>query len=108
MLFEVSNVQQVRGEPLRRWFFSDEQDLLIWFDGDGKPVAFQLSYGKYRDEHAIRWEADRGFTHYTAPSRVVQRFTELSFEVPSEIAEFVAARLREHPEHQEDTENDRC
>ena len=102
MLFEVPNVQQVRGEPRRRWFFSHEQDLLVWFDDDGRPVAFQLSYGKYRDEHAIRWKVDRGFTHYAAlsASRLAQQFTELAFEVPPEIAEFVAARLREHPEYQ--------
>ena len=48
MLLEIRNVDQVPGEPRRRWFFSHEQDLLIWFVEGGKPVAFQLSYGKYR------------------------------------------------------------
>jgi hypothetical protein len=125
MLLEIRNVDQVPGEPRRRWFFSHEQDLLIWFDDDGKPVAFQLSYGKYRNEHAIRWKAERGFAHYgvddgesgpltsDAPilvadgifpaSRVLKRFIELSAEMPRDIAEFVAARLREHPEYHEDT-----
>ena len=125
MLLEVRNVQQVPGEPHRRWFFSHEQDLLIWFDDDGKPVAFQLSYGKYRDEHAIRWKAKRGFAHYSvddgesgafdsqAPiliadgifqaARVLKRFRELSGEMPQDIVDFVSARLREHPEYHEDT-----
>jgi hypothetical protein len=121
MLYEVSRVQQVAGEPRRRWFFSHEQDLLIWFGADGRPVAFQLSYGKYRDEHAIRWKADQGFAHYSvddgessahasdAPilladgifpaSRVLERFLDLSREMPADIARFVAARLREHPDY---------
>lgn len=125
MLLEIRNVEQVPGEPRRRWFFSHEQDLLIWFEDDGKPVAFQLSYGKYRNEHAIRWKAERGFDHYSvddgesgaltndAPilvadgvfpaSRVLKRFNELSAEMPRDIAEFIAARLREHPEYHEDT-----
>ena len=125
MLYEISKIQQVPGEPHRRWFFSHEQDLLIWFGDDGKPVAFQLSYGKYRDEHAIRWKEDRGFTHYSvddgesgaltsdtpilmadgmfAASRVLRRFIELSAAIPREVADFVAARLREHPDFHEDT-----
>lgn len=121
MLLEVPNVDQKPGEPLRRWFFSHEQDLFVWIGDDGAPVAFQLSYGKYRNEHAIRWKTGRGFTHYrvddgegTAVNRdapllmadglfdapgVLTRFLELSAEMPRDIAEFVAARLEEHPQH---------
>lgn len=123
MLHEIFNVEQVPGEPRRRWFFSHEQDLLIWFGDDGTPVAFQLSYGKYRDEHSIRWKAGHGFTHYRvddgesgalssdAPllmadgvfeaARVLTRFRELSAEIPGDIADFVAARLKEHPGYPE-------
>ena len=126
MLLEIRNVYQVPGEPRRRWFFSHEQDLLIWIDDEGKPMGFQLSYGKYRNEHAIRWKVDRGFAHYgvddgesggaphsQAPilvadgvfeaARVLTRFRELSAEMPQDIVEFVSARLREHPEYHEDT-----
>lgn len=124
MLLEVRNVEQQPGEPPRRWFFSHEQDLFVWFGDNGAPVAFQLSYGKYRDEHAIRWKAGRGFTHHrvddgesgavtrNAPllmadgifeaARVLKRFRELSAEMPRDIADFVAARLQEHPEYRED------
>ena len=121
MLLEVPNIQQQPGEPPRRWFFSHEQDLFVWFGEDGTPVAFQLSYGKYRNEHAIRWKAEQGFTHHrvddgegnavtrAAPllmsngmfdaAQVLKRFRELSAAIPREIADFVAARLREHPEY---------
>jgi len=32
---EIPDVQQVPGEPRRRWFFSHEQDLIVWFGEDG-------------------------------------------------------------------------
>lgn len=124
MLLEVRNVDQPPGEPRRRWFFSHEQDLLVWFGANGELVAFQLSYGKYRNEHAIRWKAEKGFAHYgvddgesgaltsDAPilvadgafpaARVLRRFRELAAEMPRDIVDFVAARLREHPEFTEE------
>ena len=124
-LREIPNTAQVEGEPPRRWFFSHDQDLLVWFGPDGTPSAFQLAYGKYRDEHALRWKAGRGFAHYVvddgerggggakqAPflepdgafpaSKVLERFLSLSADVPREIVEFVAQRLKEHPEFRED------
>jgi hypothetical protein len=125
MLREIRNTQQVLGESPRRWFFSHEQDLLVWFGKDGQPVAFQLAYGKYRDEHAIRWKAGRGFVHHRVDDGeggalgketplllpngtfeakgVLEQFLALSREVPQDIVEFVTARLREHPEYREDT-----
>jgi hypothetical protein len=125
MLREIPNVQQVPGEPPRRWFFSHEQDLLVWFGQDGAPIAFQLAYGKYRNERALRWKAARGFSHdavddgessgvvkqaailvadgyFDAPA-VLERFVRLSAEVPEEIVNFVCARLREHPNFDQTT-----
>jgi hypothetical protein len=126
VLREVPDTAQVEGEPPRRWFFSHEQDLLVWFGPDGAPSAFQLAYGKYRDEHALRWKVGRGFEHYAvedgertgvskqAPllepdglfpaSSVLNRFLELSAEIPKEIADFIALRLREHPEYHSGSE----
>jgi hypothetical protein len=121
MLKEIQNTRQEADQPPRRFFFSHEQDLWVWFGEGGEPVGFQLAYGKYRNEHAIRWKADRGFVHHrvddgesagalakAAPilladgvfdaAAVLERFLELSAEMPPEIVDFVAARLREHPE----------
>lgn len=122
MLRELRNTVQVPGEQPRRWFFSHEQDLLVWFGEDNKPTAFQLAYGKSRQEHALRWKAGLGFAHYEVDAgeyerqvpfliqdgafdsfAVLEAFLELSSEVPKEIVEFVADRLREHPEYREDT-----
>jgi hypothetical protein len=121
MLQEI-NTYQAPDEPPRRFFFSHEQDLWVWFGDGGAIVAFQLAYGKYRDEHAIRWKASRGFAHERVDDGenagvlvkqspiliadgafdaldVLARFLELSAEMPQEIVDFVAARLREHPEY---------
>jgi hypothetical protein len=118
MLREVRSPRQVPGEPRRRCFFSHEQDLWVWFGDDGTPVAFQLAYGKYRDEHAIRWKEGSGFVHERvddgenagvikqapilvhdgpfAAADVVERFLGESGELPRDIVDFVLARLREH------------
>lgn len=127
MLLEIRNVQQVPGESRRRWFFSHEMDLIVWFDDNDNPTAFQLCYGKYRDERAIRWKTGLGFAHYRVDDgeresgrigggapllmadgvfhapRVLERFRELSASMPTAIAEFVSARLREHPEYRGNT-----
>jgi len=121
MLREIRNVWQVPGEKPRRWFFSHEADLLVWFDS-GMPVAFQLAYGKYHDEHAIRWKTGIGFAHYKVDTgtsgrelpllvadgpfpaaSIIDQFRKLATEVPSDIVAFVCDRLREHPEFREDT-----
>ncbi len=124
MLREIENARQIEGELPRRWFFSHEQDLLVWLGPDGMPAAFELAYDKYRNEHALRWKAGRGFTHYVvddgesggvgkeAPllypdgafdaTKVVNRFIDLSTGMPRDIVDFVVGRLREHPEYRGD------
>ena len=122
MLREIRDVQQVPGEKLRRWFFSHEADLLVWFGEDNVPFAFQLAYGKYRDEHAIRWKTGVGFSHYKVDTgiygrelpllladgpfpaaQIVDQFLKVAAEIPADIVSFVCERLREHPEFLEDT-----
>ena len=126
-LYEIRNVQQVRGELRRRWFFSHEMDLIVWFDERDRPVSFQLSYDKHRRiERTIRWKPGLGFSHYRvddtltgdkdlAPNpsgsallvpdgvfeapRVRARFLALSTAIPWVITQYVADRLLAHPEH---------
>jgi hypothetical protein len=121
-LREIRDVVQVPGERPRRWFFSHDADLLVWFGEDHAPVAFQLAYGKYHDEHAIRWKAGIGFAHYKVDTgaygrelpllvadgafpaeQIITQFRKLAAEVPEDIVAFVCERLREHPEFREDT-----
>lgn len=126
-LYEIRNVQQVSGEPTRRWFFSHEMDLIVWFDGEDQPISFQLSYDKHRRiERTIRWKPGLGFSHHRvddsltgnedlAPNpsgsallvpdgafdatKVRARFLALSPAMPWAITQYVADRLLAHPEH---------
>lgn len=116
-LRELPRVQQVAGEPRRRWFHGHEMDLVIWEGADGELIGFQLAYDKHRGEHSIEWRAGRGFTHFQVDDgeaalhsketpflyrdgaferdRVLQRFLDDAGALPPDISGFVAARLRE-------------
>ena len=119
-LTEVVSVRQVPGEPRRRWFVSDEFDLIVWSDDSGAPSAFQLCYDRPRTEHALIWKPDLGFLHAVVDdgenrggkykgtpllvadghfdaNRVSQRFAQASAHLPPDIADFVSTTLRQHP-----------
>lgn len=63
MLEEVLNLRQIEGEPKRRWFSDDYFDLIVWFE-KGNIIGFQLSYGRFKDEHALTWHKQFGYGHY--------------------------------------------
>jgi hypothetical protein len=62
MLHEIKDVRQIRDEPHRRWFADEQFDLVIW-DEENDIVGFQLCYDKSRDERAITWKLESGFSH---------------------------------------------
>src|SRR5579859_2469289 len=62
-LIEFENVRQVLGEPRRRWFTSDDVDLVVWCDESGRATGFQLCYDKAHSECALTWKPDFGFSH---------------------------------------------
>ena len=117
MLRELRNVQQVIGEPKRRWFFCNDIDLVVWEEEDGSIHGFQLAYDKHRNEHSLSWNKERGFSHYVVDDgesragvndtpllyangpfkrdRVLNLFLTMSSEVPADIVAFVDAKLRE-------------
>lgn len=45
----------------RRWFTSEQMDLITWQDGHGLLQAFQLCWGKPRAERSLTWRDGRGF-----------------------------------------------
>lgn len=118
MLRELANVQQVRGEPLRRWFFCHEMDLVIWENPDGSISAFQLAYDKPHKEHSLYWRQDKGFAHFVVDDgeplaeendtpllrangpfrqfRVLRDFVSLASKIPPPIRSFVEEKLREY------------
>jgi hypothetical protein len=62
MLREIPS-RQVSGEPVRRWFTSEDIDLFVWVAEDGVPSGFQLCYDKQHREHALTWTAAGGYSH---------------------------------------------
>ena len=121
MLREQENVSQHEGEPLRRWFYSKEMDLVVWVDEAGEPAGFQLSYEVSPLERKIlTWIKARGYSHESldegegrpfrykmAPiavpdgvfnqEEVLERFQAESKEIDNHVREFVARKLREYP-----------
>jgi hypothetical protein len=112
-LIEISNVSQPPGGPWRRWFVSNDLDLVVWCDESGRPNGFQLCYDKGTSERALSWQPDRGFSHTAVDDgdrgggkhkaipilvgheglfparRVADRFAAESAELPAEFADFV-------------------
>jgi hypothetical protein len=112
--------RQRAGEPRRRWFSSEELDLIVWLDAAARPTAFQLCYGRPRAEHALTWSPDVGYWHtavddgervglgYKASPILIpdgaldvpalERLLQASgARLPAEISAFVLDRLRGHP-----------
>ena len=64
MLVEFQNVKQEGGANRRRWFQGDGMELIVWYGRAGRPTGFQICYlGPDRQERALTWRSDRGFTH---------------------------------------------
>ncbi len=115
-LYEIPNARQHAGEPLRRWFYSNEQDLYAWTDEAAQIVAFQLCYGKLANagHSALHWHRESGFKHllveegsYGTPllvanshfdkAVVIENFRTLSAQLPADITAFVLALLEACP-----------
>jgi hypothetical protein len=119
VLRELPSTKQVVGEKNRRWYFSHELDLVVWFEDSGKPCGFQLAYDKYRGEHSISWHEDKGYRHYVVDegnplagypetpflyangpfnnARIQKLFESLSLELPPLVARFVNEKLLAFP-----------
>ena len=121
MLREQENVSQHEGEPLRRWFYSRQMDLVVWVDEAGAPVGMQLSYEvSSLEKKLLTWLDGRGYSHEDLdegedrPFRykmtplavpdgvfeqeeVLNRFLAESEGMENNVREFVAQKLREYP-----------
>jgi predicted Zn finger-like uncharacterized protein len=116
-LREIANVRQVPGESPRRWFTSNDLDLILWLGPGGQPHGFQLCYGKREgNERAVTWWPARGLTHSTVDegrrephkvkgtptlasggeydaAGVLARFLATKGQLAPEFVDFVAQRL---------------
>ena len=65
MLSEIPHPKQNPGEPTRRWFYdnTNDLDLIVWQEANAI-VAFQLCYKKSEsEERALTWKMEKGFSH---------------------------------------------
>jgi hypothetical protein len=121
---EFVNIRQVPGEPRRRWFFSDEFDLILWFGEDGGFAGFELCYDKSGVERSISWRPDSGFEHMAVDAgedrsgkhkaapimvmdrrfnamRVLSTLVDECRSIPPEIAAYVVRTLETHPSYRQ-------
>ena len=63
MLYEIKDVRQIKGEGKRRWFTSDNFDLIMWYGDDGSIDGFQLCYDKMGKERALTWRPGDRYSH---------------------------------------------
>ena len=120
MLTEFPNVRQRGDEPRRRWFQSDDEDLIVWFGADDRIVGFQLCYDRARGERALAWDELNGYSHlrvddgeaigkprkrspillpdgaFDAPA-MLERFAAIAAGLPREVAAFVQHKIEEYP-----------
>lgn len=63
MLREFIHVRQEGGPGRRRWFESDELDLVVWFDAQDQVQGYQICYHRGGREYALTWRPYLGFAH---------------------------------------------
>lgn len=117
---ERHNIRQIPGEFKRRWFSSEDFDLIVWLSDEQRFCGFELCYDKSQDEHSILWSETAGFRHmavddgeqrpgkyksspiliadgYFDAKRVHGLFLKASKSLPDEIASYVLQTLELHP-----------
>lgn len=118
MLREVARVRQIPGDRRRRWFQSHDEDLIVWYAEDNAIYGFQLCYDLKRNERALTWTCERGFSHNRVDTgerdgmkyartpilvpdgvfdarAMLSRFGKISITLPAEIRQFVLDKVQE-------------
>ena len=118
-MIEVRDVRQNPNEYTRRWFSDENSDLIVWYKPDETIEGFELTYDKTGDEKAIRWFADKGFSHYSVDAgeqsplvnrtpilvaisgkpeikQVLSCFEASGKDIPVSLAVLIQSKLREY------------
>jgi len=117
MLNEIKRTKQNAGEPFRRWFADDYFDLIMWYEKSGEILGFQLCYDKEKQERALTYTKENGFTHEGVLSGgaifanaspiliqdglfnadlIIEKFKAHSRDLPREIAAYVEKMLKSY------------
>ncbi len=117
---EDIHVRQIPGEGKRRWFSSENFDLVIWIKDDGSFSGFELCYDKTGVERSIIYRAGGEFQHMSVDDgekrpgkyksspilvpdgdfdaqRIHAAFQKESQRLPREVTTFVLCALEMHP-----------
>ncbi len=120
-MIEWAGVRQIPGEPRRRWFSSEEFDLIVRLDDSGEFIGFELCYDKTSNEHALLWSKSQGFSHMGVDDgeqrmgshkqtpimvangafdfpHLYSAFLKECTTLPEDVAGFVLQTLEQHPE----------
>lgn len=125
MLKEISRLGNYGGEANRRSFADSDMDLYVWFK-DEVPERFHLTYNKQGYSHSISWNNEYGFDQsrfaqleslaamlgfphvfdslYIPDSGnihasiLANHFLHSSENIAPWLADFIYARLLEHPD----------
>jgi hypothetical protein len=97
MLREIAHVQQIDGEPRRRWFQSVDFDLIVWYDKQDRPAGFQLCYdrSKPRLEHALTWNTPASYRHMAVDDGEGRPFRHKGSPIFAPDGTFNAAKVRD-------------
>jgi hypothetical protein len=119
MLTEFGTLRQRDDEPLRRWFQSDGEDLIMWVGADGAILGFQLCYDRLRAERALTWREGEGYSHMRVDDgeaigkvrksspillpdgafdaqAMLAKFLEISAQLPAPIVDFVRGKIENY------------
>jgi hypothetical protein len=117
---EQNNVRQIPGESKRRWFYSDDFDLIVWVSETNAPIGFELCYDKQRNQRSIAWNEANGFRHMTVDDgeqrsgrykaspilvaggtfeahNLYKSLLKVSPMLPKDIAMYVLQMMKRHP-----------
>ena len=102
----------------RRWFYSQQVDLIVWTDENKSVKAWEFYYDKVVNEHVLIWHRDSGFTHLAVDDgeqkpmlrykqspilisdgkfdldRIKGLFKDLSEDLPPDVADFIRQALK--------------
>lgn len=120
-LIELKSDQSLVGN--RRWFTSQEIDLVTWTNDIDSIVAFEFYYDKNFNEHVLIWRQSSGFTHLAVddgeqkpaleykqtpilvndgsydPDRIRRLFDVLCKDLPADVANGVRLQLEQLTTH---------
>lgn len=112
-------INQVPGEPRRRWFEDNYFDLLVWENESGQIVEFQLFYDKFYNQRSLIWKDQSGYSHnkvddgenkpgkYKASpilvndgvfdfAKIAEKFRSRSQDIDTKVSSFVFNKIKEY------------